>query len=279
MTDTHPARIAWIEEGLLGAGEHLPPPLRRRIVDAGDDAVPTLVSILIDEELGDVDGPGEGFAPIYAAALLGELRASAAIEPLLDVLADSEDLDLLCDRALLALRQMGAPAVAPTLARYSATEREDVRLRFASVLGALGVRDDAIFTLLVDRVAIDPAGAAMDLAEYGDDRALPYLSRAFDELPLDDVGGAFANQAMVEVEQAIEDLGGELTDSPARQGGARRRTEAGVAPAAPDRGRERGGAEAAGPQRPVLVRQRREVQEVLPREGRSGAAEVARISR
>ena len=173
MTDTAPVRIAWIEDGLLCAGEHLPAPLRRRVVDVGEDAVPRLVSILIDDDLRDIDGPGEG------------------------------------------------------LARYAATEREAVRLRFASVLGALGVRDEAVFTLLVARLAVDPAGAAMDLAEYGDERALPHLARTFDDLSIEAVGGAFANLARVEIEQAIEELGGELTEpqrAKAQRGAAPRET-------------------------------------------------------
>src|SRR5215475_4052599 len=45
----------------------------------------------------------------------------------------------------------------------------------------------------------------------GDDRALPYLSRAFDAYTLRDSDSPFANQDLIELQAAIEELGGTLT--------------------------------------------------------------------
>ena len=50
----------------------------------------------------------------------------------------------------------------------------------------------------------------MHLASYGDASVLPLLHAAFDRHPIVR-GEVFANQALIELEAAIEDLGGELT--------------------------------------------------------------------
>ena len=50
----------------------------------------------------------------------------------------------------------------------------------------------------------------MHLASYGDTSALPLLHAAFDRHPIVR-GEVFANQALIELKAAIENLGGELT--------------------------------------------------------------------
>jgi hypothetical protein len=50
----------------------------------------------------------------------------------------------------------------------------------------------------------------MHLASYSDASVLPLLHAAFDRHPIVR-GEVFANQALIELEAAIEDLGGELT--------------------------------------------------------------------
>jgi hypothetical protein len=66
----------------------------------------------------------------------------------------------------------------------------------------------------------------MHLASYGDASVLPLLHEAFDRHPIEQ-GGLFVNQALIELEASIEDLGGQLTpaqeDKLARAMDARRR--------------------------------------------------------
>jgi hypothetical protein len=74
----------------------------------------------------------------------------------------------------------------------------------------VGVRDDRIREALVAELEVEPDLGAMHLASYGDASVVPLLHAAFDRHPIER-GEAFANQALIELEAAIEDLGGELT--------------------------------------------------------------------
>jgi hypothetical protein len=80
----------------------------------------------------------------------------------------------------------------------------------ASVLARVGLRDDRILDLLLAQLRRAPAFAG-NLAEYGDPRALPSLLEALDALELDESGNLFANQTLIEIRCAIEELGGTLT--------------------------------------------------------------------
>jgi hypothetical protein len=72
------------------------------------------------------------------------------------------------------------------------------------------VVDDRIFAVLLEMLESGPEHAG-DLAHYGDDRALPHLSRAFDAYTLRASDSPLANQDLVELHAAIEDLGGAIT--------------------------------------------------------------------
>ena len=81
----------------------------------------------------------------------------------------------------------------------------------AEVLSGLHARDDRLFQILLRTLGEDVELGAGSLAEYGDPAALPYLGAALDACEVDLEGGLLANQDVVEIEAAIEELGGSLS--------------------------------------------------------------------
>lgn len=194
---------------LIGAGEHLTHELRRALQALGTLAVPALVELLDDDALATA--PGGGWAPVHAAHFLGDLGATEAIQPMLRLLAETDWMDALHDALLQALPRLGPPVVEPALKRYLETDDAELRHALAAVLSEVGVRDERIFELLVAQVREDP-GLARLLASYGDERAIPHLRMALDEYQIVDSESPFANQTLVELEAAIVELGGTLTE-------------------------------------------------------------------
>lgn len=191
--------------------EDLPELLHQRIMHGGGAIIVALIDVLVDEDLQTEDGPGGGWAPIHAAQLLGELRATTAIEPLIDVLAICDATATLYDVATWALCQMGSAALEPTLDAYPRARTEDVRMAFAEILANLGVKDDRILAILLGELLADPWAAHL-LVDYGDTRALEHLSRALDECePSEDETDSPDDQPIIEYEDAIKRLGGTLT--------------------------------------------------------------------
>ena len=184
--------------------------VRDRILSAGSSVVPILVDVLVDETLAMEDGPGGGWAPIHAARLLGDLRAPEAIEPLLEQMAATTWDDIIHDATIQALPKIGAPVVEPALRLLAETDDADVRHSVRAVLSEVGVQDDRIRDALVAEFEEAPELAAVHLASYGDATTLPLLHAALDRHEIEH-GGIFANQALVEIEAAIEELGGQLT--------------------------------------------------------------------
>ena len=162
------------------------------------------------------DARGRGFAPVHAVWLLSELRADAAIEPMLAVLAETEWETRLHDAIVMALPKMGVAVLEPALRSYAEHDLGDARESLASILAALDVRDDRILAILREQLALDPQLGASDLARYGDPRALDDLVRAFDAYHVFDTDHPFGHQALIDIVDAIEELGGTLTPAQAR---------------------------------------------------------------
>jgi hypothetical protein len=205
-----PADAPAIRRLLIKGQPTLAPDVRDRILSAAASAVPTLIEVLLDESLAAEDGPGQGYAPIHAARLLGDLAATEAIEPLLGRLADTTWDEILHDTIIQALPRIGAAVVEPALRLLAETEDPDVRHSVRAVLSEVGVRDDRIRDALVAELEVEPDLGAMHLASYGDASALPLLHEAFGRHVIVR-GQVFGNQALIEIEAAIEELGGALT--------------------------------------------------------------------
>lgn len=204
---TDPARAV---AALRTLDERLPPRVRDEILALGDAAVPHLIEMLLDEDL-------EGYGPVHAAALLGDLKATEAIEPLLQALRRTESLDWLHDHAIGALTDIGPPALEPVLRAHAEEKEADQRYSLASILASLGVEDERIYEILIREFEADPGLSAGNLAQYGDARAIEYLSRAFDAHELKDTDSPSDNHDLIEYRAAIRELGGSLTPEQERK--------------------------------------------------------------
>ena len=199
-------------EQLTRAGERLPDDVRERILDLGRAvAAPALIRLLEADTVAEEDAPGAGYAPIHAVALLDELRAYEAIEPMLRVLARCDALDILYSKLVFALQSLGPPVLEPALAAHAAAETGDRRMALEDVLAGLGVRDDRVLPILLGSLGRNVEHGAMLLAEYGDEAALPALGTALDACEPDRRGGFLANSNLIELEAAIQELGGTVT--------------------------------------------------------------------
>jgi HEAT repeat protein len=197
-------------------GRDLPRAFREHVIASNSsDVVAALISILEDESLAVGGSPGDGWAPVHAATLLGEMEATEAVEPMLRVLALTDWADVLRDRLLHALPQLGTAVLEPALRAYASSNVGSFRSAVASVLADLDVKDERIFQILIEELEGGNGIAPGYLAVYGDARAIEHLSRALDEYELDPEERLLANHAAVELKAAIEDLGGELTPSQA----------------------------------------------------------------
>ena len=198
-----------VRTALLGAGQELSAVLRSEILALGRAALPALHEVLLDPALVSDKSPGEGLAPIHAAALLGDLKDLESVGPLLTAFAATDWLGFIKGEILQALRGIGAPVVEPALRALASATGDEQRDGCCDVLAELGVRDERILTALLAQVARSPEKGAMNLAGYGDERALPALLAEFDRREVV-VGGFMVNQTLIELEAAVRELGGSM---------------------------------------------------------------------
>jgi len=200
-----------VQRILLTEGQrYLPPEERHRILALGPQAVPPLLAVLADESLELEDSPGEGYARERAATLLGELGATEAIAPMLEVLRNTDGLTVTHAAVAEAIPRLGPAVLEPVLVAFAGTTDPELRLSLAGALSRLGQRDLRILAALVEHLQEDPVHAAACLADYGDPAALPTLHAALSAEPVDPAPSLLGNQEIVELCTAIEDLGGTL---------------------------------------------------------------------
>ncbi|MDP6777655.1 MAG: SEC-C metal-binding domain-containing protein [Candidatus Latescibacteria bacterium] len=205
-------RAEELVERLIDADSALPQGLRKEILLAAPHCVPHLVRVLTDGDLQIEDAPGAGWAPMHAADLLGVLKAPAGIRAMIRLLQETDPVSLLQSRVVFALTACGEAAAEPVLEAWERASDPDVRNAFCEIMGGLGVRSEAIFEALQRGFEEHTQLGAIALADYGDPRALPILAQALDDFEV--VDGAitpFDNQEVIELHEAIERLGGELT--------------------------------------------------------------------
>ena len=196
---------------LISGGERLTESVRAEIVRRERSVIPELVEILDNKDLGQSNAPGHGYAPIHATAILKDLKAVEAADTMLCVLSRCDVMDILHGTLIDALTSLGPQIVEPTLRGYAIAENEDQRAAIGSVLSRIHVRDSRILPILLQILEENVETGACSLAYYGDPAALPHLSTALDACKMDRQGGPFANQNIIELAAAIEDLGGKLT--------------------------------------------------------------------
>lgn len=212
---THVAGVD-VRDLLIHGGVRLSESRTKQVLALGAAAVPALVDVLEDEELAMAEGPGEGWAPIHAARLLGTLRAESAVPAMVRVLCDLDLETILNNELIHALIQVGPAAAPPLLAALASGEAlEEVGLLEA--LSRCGAKSEAIFTRLCDLFLDEPDMGAGLLANYGDSRALPLLHEVLNAWSPEGEEGPFAGQLVIEIEDAIHALGGTLSPDQQRK--------------------------------------------------------------
>ncbi|MEO7035863.1 MAG: SEC-C metal-binding domain-containing protein [Polyangiaceae bacterium] len=198
-------------EVLRSNGETLADELRERILALGADAALPLIALLEDEELAREDAPGDGWPPIHAVDLLVDLRAEAAIGPMLAALRRGELEEVLTNRIVVRVSELGASVLEPALAELSSPRDRDHENALSEVLSQLGVADERIWRAIVRSFENKPGLGAGFLANYGDPRALPLLEGNIYaiELPQQNTMWSFDLRELVD---AYEQIGGELPE-------------------------------------------------------------------
>jgi NADPH-dependent ferric siderophore reductase len=184
--------------------------LQAQLLAAGSASIPGLIAILEDALADDEADPG--WAPAHAAKLLGMLGDARAVPVLLRMLACYAVIDGYHQAAEDALVALGAPAIEACLAAYPTAKNEDLRSGIVAVLSRSTEKNERIFQTLLAFFEQSTELGAIYLADYGDPQAIPVLSQMFDTLPIDDQSDSvMSNHIFVELQSAIEHLGGQLT--------------------------------------------------------------------
>lgn len=202
---TSPSPAALMDE-LRACGDALPQALRDRFVAEGAPLVQALIDAVLDNDDGDDES---GWASIHAVDLLCDLKAEAAIAPMLRVLTETDWEHIIHDRIVLRLPDLGAPVLEPALSMLTGAPAGHVAEALCAIVANLGVRDERIFVELKSRFAENPDMGSGWLADYGDERALPLLEHAIEDT-VPEVASAFGLHPLVEHVEAYERLAGGL---------------------------------------------------------------------
>jgi hypothetical protein len=196
---------------LRATGEELPKELHDSIVARGADIVPALIDVLErDEDEDDEDDDG-GWGPIHAVDLLVDLKAKAAIDPMLEILAETGWEHIIHDRIVTRLPELGALVLEPALAMLDPEDEPESHGSICCVLSMLGIKDERIFSALCTAFEEDAISGAMCMGDYGDVRAVPMIEEAIlgFEIDRDEGMGLLGLDELVE---AYVQLEGELPE-------------------------------------------------------------------
>jgi hypothetical protein len=163
-------------EQLLRTKETLSTDLRQQILADIPGLVPDLIAILKDEKLGHPNSPAAGFPPIHAVSLLVDAKATEAIEPLLDMLAETSFDHTIHERILERLPDLGAAVLEPALACFAKADDDEAADSFAELLATLDVKDPRIFEIFSKIIKERPVYGAILFADYGDPDARPMIT-------------------------------------------------------------------------------------------------------
>ena len=189
LNDTSPAEVlAAAARGHLGLDHRF----LRALIDRREQAFPAVRDFAErDRSLDAVD-----LAP-ELIALFRHWKSVEALPFLMDLI--KVDPSEIPDEAIEAVVEIGSPALEPLLELYGQLEESESG-EIAFILANLGVKDDRILQLLLDRLDFDLADTALLLSVYGDREAQPALEVAGSNL------GAGEIQLKREVTEAIEAL-------------------------------------------------------------------------
>lgn len=177
----------------------------------GPDAASAVVAALLEAEIAS---PSDDPAPLSAVYLAADLRLAGAAPALASCVLRVDEEDELWKAAMVAIRDIGPPAVDPLLAAFDACLDVEGRARVADALLETGAADDRLLGAFLELLDDDPVEGADRLARYRDPRALPALAEALDRAELDDPAAGrdfLANEDVLVLATAIETVGGTLT--------------------------------------------------------------------
>jgi hypothetical protein len=200
---------------LLVEGHALSSESRQKIVELGAQATPRLVELLQDKPLWDDQAPGEGYAPIHAAELLGEIGDKDALGPMYDVLVEVDPAAILDDALTESIRSFGKDAVRVGLAKLDSWDDPFLEI-LAYVFAGLpshheNIRSDKLLQVLLKFFVKNSVPGADLLAEYGDPTAIDALQVALDRYIAAAGGDTKYRRPIFQLADAIKELGGELT--------------------------------------------------------------------
>lgn len=194
LPEIEPSPIEKLIDDLIEQGEAPWTPEQLALCQAHrEEAIEALIELASDEDLQLEDAPGEGYAPIRAVELLGELQAAEAVRPLIDIIAAAEDPDeIIYSTAIFALKKIGPPAWEAILTFMRYSPNIEAKLGLAEVVEALGKRDEQAYQVLLDvwNEATWEEGRCLlahALVTTGGEQALPVLQAALEDPDLDDL--------------------------------------------------------------------------------------------
>jgi len=156
-----------------------------------EEAIAVLMGLAADEYLQMEDSPGDGYAPIRAVELLGELEAVEAIPELIDIVADTDSDAIIYSSAIYALKKMGLPVREQILTFMRYSWDVETKVALAEALEADGP-DEQVYRALVEvwKEAAWEDGKcllAYALAQAGGEQAIPLLKAALEDPELETV--------------------------------------------------------------------------------------------
>ncbi len=199
--------------GRLPGGPRIEHELYRQVEADGEAAVPWLVELVRDRALLAETAPGGGLAPIRAARLLGFLRQEAAIAEVVGLFADLDLEDPRRPSVVGAFRRFGASGTAFVVAFWRRLPFGEERFDLAWLLAWAGRRGAGVFDVLLAELEEHPVAGSLLLAEYGDDRALPYLEAAALALDEDPRHASASRKAARDLFRAMRYLGGRVSEA------------------------------------------------------------------
>ena len=168
--------------------------------------------MLNNQHLQRADAPGEGWPPIQAVDLLVELQAEEAIPAMLVELKRLSWETILFNKLVFGLKAFGDRAFDPVMSAYRELKGQEIERSLLEILAELGRKDETLFQLFLSQLETEAELGAMNLASYGDRRALDPLYKTFDQFEVpSDKDPSMADQVLIELREAIESLGGQLT--------------------------------------------------------------------
>jgi hypothetical protein len=183
MTETaEEAEVEDLIDQLFEGEDALTPDLQERITALQEAIIPRLIEIAEDRDLWNEDSPGEGWAPIHAVDVLGKLKAADAAPLLIDIVAETEPMDILYDGALFALEEIGTAALPALLATMRYSRDMTLKTSLAPTLGEVGQRSEEAYQTLLDlyQATTWEEGrdlVVMGLGALGDERVIPRCRR------------------------------------------------------------------------------------------------------